>query len=241
MSIKSDKVKVVGFFGQSGAGKTTIIRNVKGPINGSLVMQNTGIIRYLFQRNDNYTSPVELLSKYEDELKNMKPTEKSNKIDEIYEKYIRAQFQLLNDFSTEVYLGIRGDTHTKDSFLLIDRSPIDFYTLTVCGVNYLKDQLGKKHNANSQKLIELVRQTAENNTRNFFDVIMVTKPWKAEGGREFRDGVRDQYLGEHYAGDNWYNCADDINLEGIPQFTIKEEITDLFKRAEVVEMYLKEV
>jgi len=241
MSTTRNKVKVVGFFGQSGAGKTTIIRNVKSPINGNLVMQNTGIIRYLFQRNDNYTSPVELLQKYSHDLKVMKPVEKSAKIDEIYEKYIRSQFQLLNDFSTEVYLGTRDDNNNKNSFLLIDRSPIDFYTLTVCGVNYLKEQLGKKHNEQCQRLIELVRTTAENNTRNFFDVIMVTEPWKAEGGREFRDGVRDQYLGEHYAGENWYKCANDINLEGIPQFIIEEKVTDLYKRAEIVEMYLREV
>ena len=241
MSVKSNKVKVVGFFGQSGAGKTTIIRNVKGPINGSLVMQNTGIIRYLFQRNDNYTSPVELLQKYDTDLKTMKPAEKSAKIDEIYEKYIRSQFQLLNDFSTEVYYGTRDDNYSKDSFLLIDRSPIDFYTLTVCGVDYLREKLGKKHNAQCQRLIELVRDTAETNTRNFFDVIMITEPWKAEGGREFKDGIRDQYLGEHYAGENWYSRADDINLEGIPQFTIDEKVTDLIKRAEIVELYLQEV
>ena len=241
MSYKSDKVKIVGFFGQSGAGKTTIIRNVKGPINGNLVMQNTGIIRYLFQRNDSYTSPVELLQKYKDDLANMKPNEKSAKIDEIYEKYIRSQFQLLNDFSTEVYLGARPENYTQNNFLLIDRSPIDFYTLTVCGVNYLKEKLGKKHNANCQKLIELVRKTAETNTRNFFDIIAVTKPWKSEGGREFKDGVRDQYLGEHYAGDNWYSTLDDINLDGIPQFTIDEKVTDLFRRAEIVELCLQEV
>jgi energy-coupling factor transporter ATP-binding protein EcfA2 len=241
MSVKSDKVKVIGFFGQSGAGKTTIIRNVKGPINGHLVRQNTGIIRYLFQRNDGYTSPVELLQKYEADLAVMKPAEKSAKIDEIYEKYIRSQFQLLNDFSTEVYYGTRVDNCSTNSFLLIDRSPIDFYTLTVCGVAYLKDELGKAHNANCQKLIDLVRKTAETNTRNFFDGIMITKPWKAEGGREFKDGIRDQYLGEHYAGENWYNKADDINLEGIPQYTIDEKVTDLFKRAEIVELCLQEV
>lgn len=241
MSYKSDKVKIVGFFGQSGAGKTTIIRNVKGPINGSLVTQNTGIIRYLFQRNDNYTSPVELLQKYKADLDIMKSNEKSAKIDEIYEKYIRSQFQLLNDFSTEVYIASRPENHTKDSFLLIDRSPIDFYTLTVCGVNYLKEHLGREHNEGCQKLIELVRKTAEINTRNFFDVIAVTKPWKAEGGREFKDGVRDQYLGEHYAGENWYSKMDDINLDGIPQFTIEEKITDLFRRAEIVELCLQEV
>lgn len=241
MKTRSDKVKVVGFFGQSGAGKTTIIRNVKGPINGHVILQNTGIIRYLFQRNDNYTSPVELMQKYGQELQTMKPAEKSAKIDEIYEKYIRSQFQLLNDFSTEVYMAVRDENYSVNSFLLIDRSPIDFYTLTVCGVNYLKEKLGKKHNAHCQKLIELVRKTAEVNTRNFFDIIAVIKPWKAEGGREFKDGVRDQYLDEHYAGDNWYNKINDINLENIPQFTIDEKITDLFKRAEIVELCLQEV
>lgn len=241
MSVKSNKVKVIGFFGQSGAGKTTIIRNVKGPINGYLVRQNTGIIRYLFQRNDSYTSPVELLKKYEPDMISMKSAEKSAKIDEIYEKYIRSQFQLLNDFSTEVYYGTRDDKCSKNSFLLIDRSPIDFYTLTVCGVAYLNDKLGKVHNANCQKLIELVRKTAEANTRNFFDGIMITKPWKTESSREFNDGIRDQYLDEHYADDNWYNKANDINLEGIPQYTIHEKVTDLFKRAEIVELYLQEI
>lgn len=240
--IKSDKVKIVGFFGQSGAGKTTIIRNVKGPINGNLVMQNTGIIRYLFQRNDGYTSPVELLNKYDSFFKgDASQKEKNSKIDEIYEKYIRSQFQLLNDFSTEVYIGAREENYTKNSFLLIDRSPLDFYTLTVCGVNYLKEKLGKKHNSTCQHLIDLVRKTAEDNTRNFFDAIVVTKPWKSTNSKEFKDGVRDQYLHSAYTDENWYNKADDINLDGIPTFTIKEEITDLFKRAEVVELCLQEV
>lgn len=241
MSVKSDKVKVIGFFGQSGAGKTTIIRNVKGPIKGNIIMQNTGIIRYLFQRNEGYTSPKELLNKYESEVDTLKSNEKLSKIDEIYEKYIRSQFQLLNDFSTEVFLGTREENHSKNGYLLIDRSPIDFYTLTVCGIEYLKEKLGKELNSTCLYLIELVRKTAEVNTRNFFDGIMITKPWKSEDTNEFKDGVRDQYLLEHYTGENWYNKVNDINIENVPTFTIDENVTDLFKRAEVVELYLQEV
>ena len=239
---KNPNLKIVGFFGQSGAGKTTIIRNVRTPINGQRIAQNTGIIRYLFQKNSNsYTNPVELLRKYSKELEEMKPTEKRAKIDEIYEKYVRSQLQLLNDFSTEVFLATQY-TYTTPTILLIDRSPVDFYALTICGLNYLKDKLGRPFNDQCKMFVEFTRKTAEINTQNFFDAITITNPWKASDiNKELNDGVRDQYLTEFYTEKNWYGNLDDIDTTSVKLFSIDGSVTDLNRRAEIVETQLVEV
>lgn len=235
---RNKNLKVVGFFGQSGAGKTTIIRNVRSPINGNVITQNTGIIRYLFQKNDYYLNPVELLKKNLPLLADMKKNEKNAKIDEIYEKYIRSQLQLLNDFSTEVYIATQEEYY-QPTVMLIDRSPIDFYALTVCGIEYLRKELGRPLNDHCKKFIELTRKTAEVNSKNFFDAIIVTQPWKETNiNKELADGVRDQYLTDFYIGDNWYGRIKDIQLTNSKVFSIESSITDLSRRAEIVEAHL---
>lgn len=230
---RNENLKIIGFFGQSGAGKTTIIRNVRGPINGQRISPCTGIIRYLFNKNV-YLNPVDLLQKYDKDLSELKGNERNSKIDEIYEKYIKSQMQLLNDFSTEVFLSTQHKLH-KPTILLTDRSPIDFYAITVGGMNYLKSELGKVPNDHCQFLINLCKQTAETNTKNFYNAIFVTYPWKDQGINKLKDGVRDQYLTEFYTGDNWYQIIKDVDIEGVKLFDINGDITDLIKRAKVVE------
>ena len=238
---KNPNLQIVGFFGQSGAGKTTIIRNITPKVNGKMVLQNTGIIRYLFQKNDYYTNPIELYKKNEPLISEMKPNEKAAKIDETYEKYIRSQFQLLNDFSTEVFLSYREKCVNK-SILLVDRSPLDFYALTVSGLEFLKSKLNRKLNTQCKLLLDLLKKTAELNTKNFFDAIIITKPWQEIAKvDELEDGVRDQYLSEWYVGDNWYNTMDDISIDGVKQFVIGENIKNLKSRAELVELYISEI
>lgn len=238
--MRASNIKVVGFFGQSGAGKTTTIRNVSTVIDGKLVLPNTGIIRYLFQKNDYYVSPAELLARYESDIAKLKGQEKNAKIDEVYEKYVRSQLQLLNDFSTEVFLFCR-EPAAKESILLVDRSPIDFYVLTLCGIDWLKKALGRGPNATVKHFIELTRKTAEINTKNFFDAIIVTYPWETQTDRALIDGVRDQYLSPEYVGKNWYGKMNDIKLTNTKVFSIQGSVIDLIERAKLVESYIGEI
>lgn len=242
---RNENLKIVGFFGQSGAGKTTIIRNVRGPIKGQRIAPCTGIIRYLFSKNNSggkktYINPDEILEKYKNDLDTLKVKERNAKIDEIYEKYIKSQMQLLNDFSTEVFLSTQED-HSNPTVLLTDRSPIDFYAITVCGMKYLQAELKKTPNDHCKFLINLCKETAEKNTKNFFKSIFITYPWKDQGINKLKDGIRDQYLTEFYTGENWYNIIKEVDIEGVKLFDINGEITDLLKRAEVVEEGLLEV
>lgn len=242
---RNENLKIVGFFGQSGAGKTTIIRNVRGPINGQRIAPYTGIIRYLFGKNNTngkktYINPDEILHKYKGDLETMKPKEKAAKIDEIYEKYIKSQMQLLNDFSTEVFLATQ-DKHYSPTVLMTDRSPIDFYAITVCGMKYLQSELKRKPNDHCKYLIDLCKKTAEINTKNFFKAVFVTYPWKDQGINKLKDGIRDQYLTDFYTGANWYKIIKEVDLEGVQLFDISGDITDLLKRAKVVEEGLIEV
>jgi hypothetical protein len=234
------KIKMIGLFGQSGAGKTTVIRNVKTPINGHVVGYNTGIIRYLFQKNGDYQSPMALLRQYNDELSHLKDIEKENKLDEIIEKYIRSQLQLLNDFSTEVFINARENTDIQ-KYMLLDRSPIDFYALTVCGLKYLSDKINKEPSGNALHLLALLKKTAEQNTRNFFTSIIITKPWKQYPSSEDRDGVRDEYLSAHFVGSNWYDRFAECDIGDCKVFTVPETMADLMARAKLVGEFLGEL
>lgn len=238
---KNPNLKLIGFFGQSGAGKTTIIRNVKASNNGYTVIPSTGIIRYLFGKNPrSYSSPTDILNRYGRDLDELKPQEKSAKIDEMYEKYIRSQMQLLNDFSTEVFNQFR-DTYYDKTIILFDRSPIDFYAITACGVNYLKSILNKELNPLCKKLLDICKKTAETNTQNLFDAICVTYPWKKSELSSLNDGVRDHYLGEFYVGDNWYNVIKSVNIGTVKTFPIEGDITDLIQRSKVVDSFISKI
>jgi len=239
-------LKVAGFFGQSGSGKTTIIRNVKKSVNGRNIYQNVGIIRYLFGKLNsngecNYTNPQELIDNNYEKISKLEGKEKAKEIDAVYEKYIRSQFQLLNDWSSEVFSEIRSE-YTTPSILLVDRSPIDFYTLTLCGLKELKSKFGKtSYNNICQILLRLLKETAEYNSNTFINAIFVTKPWKADDINNLKDGVRDQYLQDYYTGDNWYSRYKDIKLTKTMTFNIDENTTDLQERANLVNKCLEEV
>lgn len=230
---RNKNLKIVGFFGQSGAGKTTIIRNVRGPINGQRISPCTGIIRYLFNKNK-YLNPADLYQTYEYNAVNLQSEQIKASIDEMYEKYIKSQLQLLNDFSTEVFLYTQTEQFTPAK-LLTDRTPLDFYALTLGGVKYLESKVGIKHNAKCEKLISICKSTAEENTKNFYESIFITYPWKDQGINKLKDGVRDQYLTEFYTGDNWYNILDNVDIGDVKVYSIDGEITNLYKRAKVVE------
>lgn len=238
---KNPNLKLIGFFGQSGAGKTTIIRNVKDSINGYTVIPSTGITRYLFGKNPrSYSSPNDILNRYGRDIDDLKPQERSARIDEIYEKYIRSQMQLLNDYSTEVFNQLR-DVYPTKTIILVDRSPIDYYAITYCGVSYLKSILKQELNPICVKLLEICKNTTEVNTKNLFDYICVTYPWKTTESSTLNDGVRDQYLSEFYVGDNWYNVMNNVNIGNIPTFSIDGSITDLLQRAKVVDSFISKI
>jgi hypothetical protein len=238
---KNPNLKLIGFFGQSGAGKTTIIRNVKQSNNGYNIIPSTGIIRYLFGKNPrSYSSPNDILNRYGRDLDELKPLERNAKIDEMYEKYIRSQMQLLNDFSSEVFNQFR-EIYPSKTIILFDRSPVDFYAITACGVNYLKSILKNDLNPICLKLLDICKKTAETNTQNLFDVICVTYPWKKSELSTLNDGVRDHYLSEFYVGDNWYNVINSINLGNVETFPIEGDITELMQRAKVVDNFITKI
>jgi ABC-type dipeptide/oligopeptide/nickel transport system ATPase component len=237
---RNSNLKIVGFFGQSGSGKTTIIRNVDKKVNNQVIFQNTGIIRYLFKKNDYYVNPAGLVDECLEKVNALKNGEKNAEIDIIYERYIRSQFQLLNDWSTEVYM-TTTESYSTPSILLVDRSPIDFYVLTLCGMEYLQEVFKKKMNQFCTYLISLIRQTAEDNTNNFLNAIFITKPWKTSDINNLKDGIRDQYLTDGYIGENWYPRFDDINLTETKSFVIDEDIIELDARAKFVNMKLEDI
>jgi len=60
--MKSKSVTSIGMFGQSGAGKTTIIRSIPSAALDRPIMNNTGIIRKLFAKNPlAYKSPMDFI------------------------------------------------------------------------------------------------------------------------------------------------------------------------------------
>ena len=238
---KNENMKVVGFFGQSGSGKTTIIRNVDKRINGHIVVQNTGIIRYLFKKNNYYKNPLSIIADEQKAIDATPPEERDDKIASVYEIYIRSQIRLLNDWSTEVYIATK-EKCAKPTILLLDRSPIDFYVITICGIQLLIDAFGKELDSNAKYFIRLNKKIAEDNTNNFFDSIFITKPWSSSNINTLRDGIRDQYLSDNYTGDNWYSHYDTMEIKSdIKKFIIEESVTDLYKRAKFVSEKLKEI
>lgn len=243
MSFNHNKnLKIIGFFGQSGSGKTTIIRNVAKTIGDQYVLQNTGIIRYLFKKNSkSYTDPQKMIKKNADLLESVtNKDDKKHKIDAIYEDYIRSQFRLLNDWSTEIYEATT-ETHHYPSILLVDRSPIDFYVLTICGMKVLTNYFKKEPNDACKWLIYLIKKTAEDNTNNFLNAVFVTKPWKSSDINKLKDGIRDQYLQDEYTDKNWYSRFKDVKLTETQKFEISDKITDLKERATLVEEKLSEL
>jgi len=237
---RNSNLKIVGFFGQSGSGKTTIIRNVDKKVNDQVIFQNTGIIRYLFKKNDYYLNPQGLVDENLERVNALKNGEKNAEIDIIYEKYIRSQFQLLNDWSTEIYMSTM-ESYSSPCILLVDRSPVDFYSLTICGMKYLQEVFKKKMNQFCTYLISLIRQTAEDNSNNFLNAIFITKPWKTSDINNLKDGIRDQYLTDDYVGENWYSNFEDVNLTETKTFSIEEDIIELDARAKFVNKKLEEI
>lgn len=224
---------VVGFFGQSGAGKTTIIKNLPNIIAGMPLVSYTGIIRYLFRINMNnkkYTNPTKILSENQDDLNHMNKSDKINKVHEIYEKYIRSQLQLLNDYSSEVFNATR-EIRIVPALLVFDRSPVDFYALSICGIKYLQDNLDNiPLNQQCLNLLNITKMTSEKNANFLFNLIISTPPWQETNINSLNDGVRDQYLSNYYIGDNWYSKSLDINFTKTKLVNLSSEITNLDRR-----------
>ena len=231
MLIKKDKM--IGLFGQSGAGKTSIIKNLPDEFNKIPLVKNIGIIRKLFQNNpDKYSNPEGLLKEFKQQIKDYEVT---FIFQEIAFKYIKSQLNLLNDFSAECYSNYR-ELRTIPSIILFDRSPVDFYILTLCGLEFIMDNLNikgdLKANLNNQNLtfLDFIRDTSIHNTNLMFDTIITVLPW-SDSMNELQDGVRDQYLASKYTGDNWYYKANNIVFNNTKQFCIPEHITALDARS----------
>lgn len=226
---------VAGFFGQSGAGKTTIIKNLPPTIGEYEVSPNTGVIRYLFQvYSKRYTNPKKILMENDEALNSLGGHDRLLKINEIYEKFIRSQLQLLNDYSTEVYTEV-NKVLTADTIMLFDRSPVDFYTLSMCGVAYLKNRLGGAElNSACTHLLELTRKTAEKNANLLFDMIIITPPWHSANINSLEDGIRDQYLSEFYVNENWYSKVKDINFTKVKLVELSSANLNVDERTDLV-------
>lgn len=236
--VKDTNLKIVGFFGQSGAGKTTIIKSVAEKSGGRKVIRNTGVIRYLFSKNPNaYKSPQDFIAQRDSIMAEANP---GSQIATMQERYIKSQLQLMNDFSTEVFNSARAD-YSVPSVMLFDRCPLDFHALTECGMNHLISVFGGKVNRNHAYFLEREKETAVYNTKHFFDAIFVVKPWADGSINGLSDGVRDQYLNPFYTGNNWYSKLEGIDVGPTKIFFIDENITSLEARARFVESKLKEI
>ena len=217
------KVKVVGFYGQSGAGKTTIIRNVPDEINEVAVTKNTGILKYLYGKNNYYVHPNDCVDSYYQETKNSPDANKTDIANSIIEKYIRSSFQLLNDFSTEIYMLNKEFTDTSAGVILVDSSPIDYYAMLMCGVRMLKDEFGVNElSYDMNHLIELAKKTALTTTENFFDYVVITRPWQERGAKVMNTRIRDQYMGDYFIGRNWYEKIEDFEFKSTKTVTLRE-------------------
>ena len=65
-TFKNANTKVIGFFGQSGSGKTTIIKGLPSIVAGTPIIQETGTIRKLFSKNPtSYKNPAEFIEQKE--------------------------------------------------------------------------------------------------------------------------------------------------------------------------------
>lgn len=240
-TFKNANTKVIGFFGQSGSGKTTIIKGLPSVVGGTPIIQETGTIRKLFSKNPTaYKNPAEFIAQKEQIMAEGNP---GSMIAQMYEKYIRSQFQLLNDFSTEVFLSAREPAATKN-FVLFDRCPLDFHVLTECGVSHLMDEFGGKMNKTHNLFLGLAKKTAIENTMKFFDAIFIVKPWETPNTSNinvFNDGVRDQYLNNHYVGNNWYGRLDGLDLGRTKVFYVDETHVSIESRVKLVIDKMKEI
>lgn len=219
-------IKSIGMFGQSGAGKTTILRHVSTKIGEYEIVPCIGIVRYLYQKNDRYLSPQNVITKF------YHPT--PNQMTELVEEYVRSQFQLMNDYSTEMYL-LRKEYLSKPtkSILVFDKSPIDFYANIVCGLSAIRKEFDVEINNDTNKLISLAKTTAEKNSKTLMDAVIITHPWSSTDEGISKDGLRDHYMSDEFTGDNWYGIVDTLNLS-----------TDTFaigKSSQTLESRVKEV
>lgn len=221
----------IGFYGQSGSGKTSLIKNLPGIVEGRATLQNTGIIRSLFEKNSGkYQNPNELI--------NLVQNKEMSKIHAL-DRYVRSQFQLLNDFSTEVF-SINMDGCVVPAIMLYDRTPLDFYTLTLCGLEYMLNTFElKKLPRDVSYMLNLMKDTTEHNTRLLLDQVIVVHPWNSNNSN-LMDGVRDQYLTDYYVGNNWYNKINETS-HGVNVHTIPVEMTDLNSRVLSVTKVLKNI
>jgi hypothetical protein len=220
----------IGFFGESGAGKTSIIKNMPSIIDGMPVFQKTGIIRYLFQINSKkYTNPEKLLLENAEDLRTLTGENLYIKIQQIYETYLKSQLQLLNDFSTEAF-NILREPQIVRSYILFDRSPVDFYALTICGLEYLKNKLNNTRVDDFvATYVKYIKSTAQHNTNLLFDKVVVVPAWNSTK-KSLEDGVRDQYLTEFYTGENWYERLGDVLLKNTAVYKLNGDNSTLESR-----------
>jgi hypothetical protein len=251
---RNPNLKIIGYCGQSGAGKTTTIKFVgehkkenkstiecegKRILGKYDILYNTGLIRSLMTENQYTTNPVDIINDNLD-YNSLSPFDKRDRAGAMYKKFIYSQRQLLNDWSTEVY-NMTTDTYYTPTIMQIDRSPIDFYILSVGGLNYLKNRLEIDWDDEVESVLQSIKNIATTNTNNFFNHIVVTYPWTTieKNAKKLLDGVRDKYLTDEYVGDNWYGRIADIKLKDEIKFIeIPSDIVSLEDRAAEVSRQL---
>jgi hypothetical protein len=222
---KRNDLKVVGLFGQSGSGKTTAIKAAAGLSNGWNLLPYTGTIRHLFIKNASYVEPHKLIEKAPEILAQNSP----EKIDAIYEDYARSQRQLLCDFDSEVFKECFQGKTVGRTVLLVDRSPFDFYVLTLCGLDDLKATYKKDFGPAVLDIVKSIKTIAERDSENFFDAIIVSHAWTDDHSRTV-DGVRDYYLSEFYTGTPWYSRLDDVEFRKTKKYNLNKELNSIDSR-----------
>lgn len=214
---------LAGFFGESGSGKTSIINGLPNDINGKSIYREIGTIRRLFSQSS-YVSPFSL-----------EKTASKNEFDKYIESFMNSQYRLLCGFCSE----IKKQINNGYEITLSDRTPIDFHTITRCGIEYLSNVFNYDISHGIFTLLEMSRQKAVYETIINYDYIFSVKSWNISNQKSINlnDGVRDNYLHELFTGNNWSNKLFDVGLTSKNIVEITD--TDLSTRVTQVMEILK--
>lgn len=220
--------KLVGFFGQSGCGKTTLINSFDGRFfNNHQIKVVPNVIRTLLKRNTYYfpNHIIEMIDNGED-------------ISDSIFKYLDSQYRLQKD--SYDYVNKYVESSDDNTIIITDRSPIDYMAITKGSIEYFSKK-GYVFNTNSdtdlcmkvRKYDGVVQET--NNLLSSYNSVVVVYPHN--DNIDLSDGVRDLFLGDEWTGDNWYEKCDVVDYSKYKH--IRE--TDLDQRKLILEQYFDEI
>lgn len=194
---------IVGMFGQSGSGKTSIITNLRPDIFDRKLVIMPNMIRKTFE-SDDLNIPIIAPNKAKDEINRYK-----NHIDfdfiemSMIKSYIASQITLILRYFSNVKNAINEYDNT---ILVSDRSPLDFYAYTCCAINWISDGKYTINEFNGMGLVQIIETTIE----ELYDLVIYVKPHNGEVDSVDMD-ARNIGLYKEFTGKNWYDKSLDVN------------------------------